>query len=293
MLTESDYQKLYQTAFKYAFTIIRNQDDAEDIAQDSILQLFPKIDEIKIIERYLLKIVKHKCYKILQKRKQQNIKVSEIEKNSTDEESIFSLEPNSIKRLLSEEDFEVFCDYMKAGRNIKKYALICNKSYSAANNRLSKMRRNLQANFYLSRNWNTSEKILTYQQYENIRNFLKTIKGKMSSPDRSLCKRYFEELEGEFPNFDLNENVIFNIKRKALNEYNLFVFSKGSDGKPLFWGVVFHFRRNADLKVIKLLKIKEAKHILGLKKSDVDKTIKPEKGEYSNIHYKEIIEIIK
>jgi len=292
MLSEFDYQKMTEIAFRYAFKITGNQHDAEDIAQDSILQLFPRADQVGKIERYLLKIVKHNCYSYFRKTKQQLPLENQSENVNDDFESIYSLDIDYVKELLSVKDYEVFCDYLKADRDIKKYTVMTNKSYSSANNRLSKMRRNLQASYYISRDWKVSEKILTYQQYENIKNFLKTIKEKMASTDKSLCKRYFEELEGEFPTFDLNENVVFTLKRKEENDYNLFVFSKNSEGQPLFWGVTFYFRRNADLKVKKILKIKETKYVEGIKKADIDKIVKPDKGCYSNVHFKEIIKIV-
>jgi len=71
----SDYHRTYKNYYSplcnYAFAIIHNLPDAEDIVQDVFVDFInnQRLKEAKYVERYLLRAVKFSCYDYLKKQR--------------------------------------------------------------------------------------------------------------------------------------------------------------------------------------------------------------------------------
>lgn len=79
---------MYQSAYR----LLRNTEDAEDLVQDVLVKLYPRLDEVEGIEAlrpWLLRIVYHSYVDILRKRQRSPVTVA-------DDAAIFSVADDSI-----------------------------------------------------------------------------------------------------------------------------------------------------------------------------------------------------
>ena len=94
-MTRSEFEQLIieqkDKLFRFAFSILKNIDDAQDAVQEVVLKLWRnrgKLNKAKNLESYCLNAVKNHCFDVLRKQKQQqNYKVSVLV-NATTEPAI-------------------------------------------------------------------------------------------------------------------------------------------------------------------------------------------------------------
>lgn len=100
-----------QMMFKIAFSILRNNADAEDAVQETFLHIsnnFERVSEIPVDDRvrYITKIVKNVCYdqiRIKKRRQVCNIEEFEIRTgNSVEDEALSALTVDEIKSALND-----------------------------------------------------------------------------------------------------------------------------------------------------------------------------------------------
>ncbi len=77
-MTSSEFEKLIDRQkdklFRFAVSILKNNDDAQDAVQEVVLKLWRKrrlLDKKQKLESYFLNTIKNHCFDVLRKRKQQ------------------------------------------------------------------------------------------------------------------------------------------------------------------------------------------------------------------------------
>ena len=76
-MTSSEFEKLIlkqkEKLFRFALSILRNSDDAQDAVQEVVMKLWKnkrKLDHTRNLESYCLNAVKNHCFDVLRKQKQ-------------------------------------------------------------------------------------------------------------------------------------------------------------------------------------------------------------------------------
>ena len=204
-MNELQYSILSGEAFKYAFSIVKNEADAQDIVQNAMLKLLMHKESIESPKYYLLKCVKNGALEMFRKQKKE-VKLSYFalpdENSETEEKDIAIITETRAKELLSSLDFRTYKMYVKH-KQIKKIAKIRKIPEGTAKRQISIMRKNLKAAIMKSNGATYSKDILTFQQMENIRNFIKLICQKKK--DLRKLKKYFEF--SECPTLDISNTV--------------------------------------------------------------------------------------
>jgi RNA polymerase sigma-70 factor (family 1) len=100
------FNSFYSPLCNYAYKIVNNKSEAEDIVQELFIQLYEKQSLLKVheTERYLIRSTKLKCIDYIRKRKK-NLKVNYSQIPDLDKSSISEL---------SEEDIEPLMHYFAA-----------------------------------------------------------------------------------------------------------------------------------------------------------------------------------
>ena len=125
------FEKHYENYCRYAFTIIRDKDEVEDIVQSVMVDVWNsgKIHETEKPEHYVLRSIKFKCIdyqrKAIVKRKHEaeviHISVAHEEEEENNEEYLISLMQDAIEKL-PEKTQQVFKMAKQDGKSYKQIA---------------------------------------------------------------------------------------------------------------------------------------------------------------------------
>ncbi len=268
-MTDMQYLELRRYAYRYALKIIKNEHDAQDIVQNSLLKMYVKEEDIENHKSYLLQCVKTNAINLIRiKKKEIDIKdveaiTDDFEANSEENEVISE---DVAKTLLSVEDFRTYKMYIKY-RKIKDIAKARKIPEGTAKRQVAMMKKNLEAAILKSKGHTKTTNILTFQQIENIRNFIKLI----SQKDRDLSKmhKYFEHTE--CPVMDMARIIdwTYSISPKEENTHRLHLTYCDSNKQPHFPVFYFYLDKKNYMK-IKSVRFGEIVRIL--KPEDINQT---------------------
>ena len=272
------FDEIRNLVLGYAFKYFKNTHDAEEAAHNAIIKLIPKIDRIN--KTYIFKTVYSVCMDMKNEQKRY-VEYNDNIKQHEEKKGLWDLSESEIKELLNEDDFKVYKTYIENDLDKNKMAQTTGKSFNTVDKIVSRMRRNLRANLLLSNRWKWGKDILTYQQFENIKNLLKVIKKRVETKDLRYGKNYFKKCKDEFPKLDLKSSLDFDIakRKKGLPGYRLTVLSKDLNDNPFIWGMMMNFEKN-NIFVNKIFIATQMVKSSKIKKQDLCKDEKHEKGLY-------------
>lgn len=183
---EKEFEQLRKLSYALAMNMMKNHDDAEDVAQNTLIQ-FINTKDIQNAEAWTKKVTHNLVVDKFRDHKK-NMHIShKININETEEEETTRkkkelldfnhLTQEKIKKYLNPEERLIFKAFKNSGFNIKKYAELNHLTYNIALKRIQKLRKNLKAAF-LKDNGHNLTSILTISQWNTIysmvrRKFLK------------------------------------------------------------------------------------------------------------------------
>lgn len=98
-MTKSEFEQVIlqqkDKLYRFAFSIVKNSDDAQDAVQEVVLKLWKNkhlLDRAKNLESYCLNAVKNHCFDVLRKQKQQQNYEQNVWVNATTEPEIEQLD---------------------------------------------------------------------------------------------------------------------------------------------------------------------------------------------------------
>ncbi len=236
-MTDVQYRELQKHAYSYALRIVKNEHDAQDIVQNSLLKMFVKEDSIENHKNYLLKCVKTNAINLINAQKRQ-INISDIDSITSDENNTIenrnSISEEKARLLLSASDFRTYKMYIKH-KNIKDIAQVRKIPEGTVKRQVSMMKKNLEAAILKSEGVMSGPNILTFQQIENIKYFIKMISR--NKKDLSKLKKYFEHTD--CPDMDIAEVIDWSYRKlkSKNNQHRLALVYKDNEGKlhfPIF-----------------------------------------------------------
>lgn len=183
---EKEFEQLRQLSYALAMNMMKNHDDAEDVAQNTLIQ-FINTEDIQNAEAWTKKVTHNLVVEKFRDHKKNlnishklNVNESEEEETTRKKKELLDfnhLTQEKIKKYLNPEERLIFKEFRNADFNIKKYAEIHYLSYNIALKRIQKLRKNLKA-AYLKDNGHELTSTLTISQWNTIysmvrRKFLK------------------------------------------------------------------------------------------------------------------------
>jgi len=145
-LMESQMKNMYKVAWSY----LKNDDDAADAIQDTILTCFEKIDTLeknKYFKTWLTRILINKCKAMLNNRKEISMEENILE-NQSWQSDYSDLEWNELLSLLDEKYRVVVLLYYAEGFKAKEISQILDVKESTVQSRLARAREKISKEYY-------------------------------------------------------------------------------------------------------------------------------------------------
>jgi len=145
-LMESQMKNMYKIAWSY----LKNDDDAADAIQDTILTCYEKIDTLeknKYFKTWMTRILINKCKAMLNNRKEVAMEESILE-NQLSQSDYSDLEWNELLSLLDEKYRIVVLLYYAEGFKVKEISQILDVKESTIQSRLARAREKISKEYY-------------------------------------------------------------------------------------------------------------------------------------------------
>ncbi len=217
-MTEQQYMQLRDSAVRMAFKIIKNSDDAEDVAQEALLKLMMMEKEIENPSAWITTVVRNQSLSVI-KKKSKTIQLTEEKlvyetpAQEQDDEELPDLDTEHVKSLISASDFRVYKMMLKY-KTVKAYATAAKKKYSSTAAKVQRMKQNLVAAYNRDKQIVTGINLLTYKEARSCREMLKILPTISNSEDMKKHVRYFEQYEGDSFNLGIDNIRAWNIHLK-------------------------------------------------------------------------------
>ncbi len=212
-MTDTQYSILSGEAFKYAFSIVKNEADAQDIVQNAMLKMLMREDALESPKYYLLKCVKTSAVDLFRRQKRE-LKLGEFTIQATnaveEESSLEEITESKAKKLLNIVDFRTYKMYIKY-KQVKKIAKVRKIPYGTALTHVNRMRANLKSAILKENGTISSTALLSFQQADNIRKLIKQIIKNGSNTSKMF--KYFENCK-TIPDITIKKFLDWNYSRK-------------------------------------------------------------------------------
>jgi len=145
-LMESQMKNMYKIAWSY----LKNDADAADAIQDTILTCYEKIDTLeknKYFKTWMTRILINKCKAMLNNRKEVAMEESILE-NQLSQSDYSDLEWNELLSLLDEKYRIVVLLYYAEGFKVKEISQILDVKESTIQSRLARAREKISKEYY-------------------------------------------------------------------------------------------------------------------------------------------------
>jgi DNA-directed RNA polymerase specialized sigma24 family protein len=152
-LNDKNYETLKEISYKIAMSMLRNHDDAEDTAHETILK-YIIADDIENAEAWTKKVTQNLVYEKFRKQTKigkinkkiiNDVLLSDGESIQSKLDDLYKLDMEKIKKYLSSDERRIYKEFSTCSFNIKKYADKYNMSYDSARNKVKQLRHNLKA----------------------------------------------------------------------------------------------------------------------------------------------------
>lgn len=228
---EKEFEQLRQLSYALAMNMMKNHDDAEDVAQNTLFQ-FISANDVQNAEAWTKKVTHHLVVeKFRDQKKTMNISHKLNVNESEDEEATRKkrelldfnhLSQEKIKKYLTVSERKLYKEFFNCDFSIKKYSEKYKVSYNIAQKRIDMIRRNLKA-AYLKEKGFCVTATLTYAQWNTIYTLIRRkYLNNMDIPYPfdtfhafAYCKKKDYELVLVFGEFK-KELVLFVLKGKFL-----------------------------------------------------------------------------
>ncbi len=292
-ITDQLFAQLRYQIFNYAYSITSNTDDAEDIVQNAFYKFYIQEQEIKHPKSWLYKVAYNMSLNVLKKRErvrslealkeQVNYEIpsydEEIEKHKDD------IPFEVLRQHLSKLDLKIYKYYFVKQLSSAEIAKKNDIKLKTAQKYVQRMRRNLKAAILKEQGLTWTKNILTYQQYENVGNFIKLLIKKTGENNLISLKSYFQDFKLEnMPEFSIHSIRDWGIR---INEsgYLMTLFCVDENKDVFFLCIGFKINK---LNRLKIFNIRKPNFFKSKNKSLIRTIRNAPKGSFS---YKEIKEI--
>lgn len=154
---EKEFEQLRQLSYALAMNMMKNHDDAEDVAQNTLFQ-FISANDVQNAEAWTKKVTHHLVVEKFRDQKKTmnishklNVNESEDEKTTRKKKELIDfnhLTQEKIKQYLSTSERKNYNEFSKCGFSVKKYADKFKITYNVAMKTLQKIRHNLKAGYF-------------------------------------------------------------------------------------------------------------------------------------------------
>ena len=233
---QKDFEQLRKFSYAIAMSMVKNHDDAEDIAQNALIQ-FISSEDIQNAEAWTKKVTQNLVLdKFRDNKKSRNIshnlKTAVPEPKAEAKNELSEIDYKQISRLLSKEDRELYKKYSRCGFSIKAFAEKYELKYNTASSQIKSLKKNIKAMYLYEKGFNNTS-TLNKQEWDTLYALIR--------------RKFLNKKEMPFP---IDKLLTFCFMRKP--EYqNLLVIGKNED-KVVFFVVKMKFIKNR----VKILEIK-------------------------------------
>lgn len=259
---EKVYYDVRMGAFSAALSVLKNVDDAEDVAQNVCLKFLQKRDTIDNPKSWSTVVARNESFAFCKKR---NIelsgfncgldilhaeKIAEAEEINPEFETISREEA---KELLSKDDYSFYKLLIKYQQDVNKIMKATKRSKSYVYGASYRVKRNLKAAKLLKEGYRGTRDIVSYNLHQNILNFIKALKRNMQNNSLSKMHNYFREIDiSKVPNFDIT--IVFDYQLHLLKDrsYDLLIPYKNSNNEVKFCILLFKINKLNEIIITKI-----------------------------------------
>jgi RNA polymerase sigma factor (sigma-70 family) len=279
MTEEKMYEEVGLIAYNISLKILKNLEDAEDIAQEVMVK-FVQVELRPVnTKAWIRKVARNKSVDKLRKKEVKTVSVSNLSNFSEPEENEIYQENYDLKKArqyLNDKEFGILRLYIKYNKNTAKTAEKLNKTEKATRDAIYRIKKNYLASVYLKKGWRGTRKIISFNLHTRIKRFLKEFMKKNSSGELHTMKHYFHDI-------DVKESEFYDIVTP--HDYRLTILKNGDfrlwfpyfNKEKFLECIIFDFKEVLYSK-IRIFSMKcQRKNILVIKKnvSEFKKSIKP------------------
>jgi RNA polymerase sigma factor (sigma-70 family) len=264
---------------------VTNRDDAEDIVQEVLTELYKQRDRIvpEAAISWSLKVARNKSFKFLKKQKKTIPLDFEVEEPKLTTYLIDSLENNDKKtkvdnfkigslKDLPARDRKLLQYYAETGKNFIKLARKRRTKYETVRKQIYRLKSEVYAKYFRNLGMIGSQKMIDSHLHESITYFIKRLNVCMMNNEMYKLKRYFgkEINRNMLPDIKIKRIVHYDIILRDDNQYRVLVFFRNTDDD--FNGYSLEFTETNKHKPICITKLPKAPgKIRGYKESNLSK----------------------
>jgi len=218
---EEIYYQTREVAFNTALYLLKNFNDAEDIAQIVCLKFLQNQEQIENHLAWCKTVARNEVYALAKKHKLEiiglndKLELLEARRAETCKEIIPEFETITLeeaKNLLSKEDYGFYKLMIKYAQDTKKISRHLKRSDSYVYGLYYRVKRNLVAAKLLREGYRGTKDIVNYNLHQNILNFIKTLKKKMEEDNLNSMHNYFGDIDiTKIPKLDIVETLDYHI----------------------------------------------------------------------------------
>lgn len=230
---EEIYYQTREVAFNTALYMLKNFNDAEDIAQIVCLKFLQNQEQIENHLAWCKTVAKNEVYALAKKQKLEitglndKLELLEAKQAETCKEIIPEFETISrreAKNLLSKEDYKFYKLMLKYAQDTNKISKHLKQSISFVYGLSYRVKRNLVATKLLKEGYRGTKDIVNYNLHQNILNFIKTLKKKMEEDDLQAMRNYFRDIDiTKIPKLDIVETLDYHIHLLCNRCYDVYI----------------------------------------------------------------------
>jgi len=264
-MREELYYQARLASYKTALYMLKNQDEAEDIAQKVCLKLCKKIDKVDNAIAWCVKVAQNEVkslYNEKKKRLEFNTENTSLEYyDATNKAGKEKIEPEfeditikEAKKLLSSKDYDFYKLMLKYKLNYDKIAQQLGKSKKSVYHLSYRVKRNLVAAKLLKEGYKGTKKIVSYNFHQNLLQFIKLLKEKMLANDLKSLKQYFGSIDiSAIELLDMHKIIDYEIKKNDDLTYTLMLPFYDSKKVVNFCIVTIDFDLNSRIFIKKFI----------------------------------------
>ncbi|MCF7794288.1 MAG: sigma-70 family RNA polymerase sigma factor [Candidatus Cloacimonetes bacterium] len=235
-MTENEvYNKIFNSALFYSNLIVKNQDEAKDIAQSVTMEylFIHNKDKIKKLDSWIFITSRNKSYNYLKSRKKDLIyKANEFKDKITKISSVHQEDVGFIEKInclpneiIKSKERKLIIDFYKLKCDLKKLAKKYRLSYQTIRKKIYRIKSEISAYSKKEMGYNNSLEIAGPKLRESIYNFIKKFKKCCENNDIDSMSGYFGDcnIPKKKNKFDISEIVKYRVDYEIYNNYTLWV----------------------------------------------------------------------
>ena len=287
-ITDQHFANLRYQIYNYAYKITRNADDSEDIVQTAFYKLYIQEKQIENPKAWLFRVVYNLSVNLI-KKKQKAKSLDELKEkigyeipdfDNTEDKKEYEIPFEQLKTQLSKQDLKIYKYFFVKQLSPSDIAKKMKIKLKTSQKYVQRMKRNLKAAIFKEQGLTWTKNILTYQQYENIGNFIKLLIKKTRENDLASLKSYFQNFSlEEMPEVNIVEIRDWGIRLKN-PEYKMVLFCVTRENEINFLDIEFFINKLNRLKITNIkkanfVKLSDSKKIKAeIKDSKIQKSFK-------------------